>query len=282
MSLPCRSLHTKYRSGYTTCSKSTTVKQQRLSWVPVRARRYEYPHPPLLALAWTPTHQLTPTLATHTHTHTHTQAGLESITVAHLAVSSQCLGFLADFAPKFRARLEAVLPPNGTVFLKHLDRFSRDATNHRNEFYSKMVLMVKEGPSYAKAWKPANWMSEGTQGISSLLKELARILKKGGLEKILDKAQLRFVVYPVLYMYFLKIKSCISEMRNLDTDASLLAKVQQDLLHYKVNVENLGFSVLRSAVSDPSWLPDDDEMLPEGDDEVLALFLPEGSSSKQG
>ena len=226
------------------------------------------------------------------------QAGLEAITVSHLAVSAQCLSFLADFAPRFRTKLEAVLPAQSTVFLQNLDRFSRDAINHRNEygsywgffsiiwyhpkklhrFYVKIILMVKEGPAYTTVWKPANWSTEVTPGINALLKEVGRILRKGGLERVLDRQQLRLVLYPILYHYYVKIKTCVTGLVNLRGDDQALQKVTQDLLHYKANVENFGFSVLRSAVArdvaDTSWHSDaGDEALPEADSEVLALFI---------
>eukprot|EP01059_Diplonema_ambulator_P031992 TRINITY_DN6063_c0_g1_i4.p1 TRINITY_DN6063_c0_g1~~TRINITY_DN6063_c0_g1_i4.p1 ORF type:complete len:306 (+),score=103.11 TRINITY_DN6063_c0_g1_i4:414-1331(+) len=202
-------------------------------------------------------------------------AGIGTITVSHLAVSAQCLSFLADFAPRFRRRLEAVLPPKSTVFLKNLDRFAKEAIDHRNEFYVKVVLMVKEG---LKEWKPEQWRKEGGAWILTLLKEVGRLLKKGGLERLLEKKQLRVVMYPILYSYYVKMKTCIGGIKNLREDPVLLKKVKEDILHYKVNIENFGFSVTlstkaRDLTDAANWLPTGDEALPEPDDEVLALFL---------
>ena len=200
-------------------------------------------------------------------------AGIETITVSHLAVSAQCLSFLAEFAIHVQARLELILPKKGQVFLKQLSRFSKESANHRNEFYVKVVLMVKEN---MREWKTgSDWLVAGTSWINSLLKDIGRLIKKG-LEKIMEKSQLRVVVYPILYFYFVKIRDVVRSVKR-SPDPNLAEKLKEDILYYKVNIENFGFSVLISSVArdftaSEQWLPSNDEQ-PENDDEVLQLFL---------
>eukprot|EP01060_Flectonema_neradi_P011762 TRINITY_DN1875_c2_g2_i1.p1 TRINITY_DN1875_c2_g2~~TRINITY_DN1875_c2_g2_i1.p1 ORF type:complete len:854 (+),score=129.76 TRINITY_DN1875_c2_g2_i1:59-2620(+) len=200
-------------------------------------------------------------------------AGIETITVSHLAVSAQCLSFLSEFAVHVQARLELVLPKKGQAFLKQLTRFSKEAANHRNEFYVKVVLMVKEN---MRAWKTgSDWQTTGTQWINSLLKDIGRIIKKG-LERIMEKSQLRVVVYPILYFYFVQIRDVVRSVKR-SPDPAVAEKLKEDILYYKVNIENFGFSVMISSVArdftaSEEWLPTTDEQ-PDSDEEVLDLFL---------
>ncbi|KAJ9470959.1 Vacuolar protein sorting-associated protein 54 [Diplonema papillatum] len=204
-------------------------------------------------------------------------AGIETITVAHLIVSAQCLSFLSAFALSFKARLQAVLPPKSSVFLKNLDRFSKEAADHRNEFYVKVVLMFKEGQ---REWKPDNWSLSGSAWISEMLKDIGRLLKKkAGVERLLERRQLRTVMYPILFHCFAKIKQCVSNIPNLRSEPGLLDRVKEDIIHYKVNIERFGFSVLtstkaRDLTAANTWLPEEDEKLPESEEDVLAVFLP--------
>eukprot|EP01063_Lacrimia_lanifica_P005595 TRINITY_DN13351_c0_g1_i1.p1 TRINITY_DN13351_c0_g1~~TRINITY_DN13351_c0_g1_i1.p1 ORF type:complete len:933 (+),score=417.67 TRINITY_DN13351_c0_g1_i1:133-2931(+) len=204
-------------------------------------------------------------------------AGIGTITPAHLAVSAQCLTFFAAFAPLFKARLAAVLPAKGQLFLKNIDRFAKEATDHRNEFYVKIVLMVREGVNMMAEWRADQWLEKGSGWITGLLKDAARLLKKAGLERILEKQQLRVLFYPLFHAYHNKIAACTMKMKAIHGDAALLKKVKGDILNYKANVENFGFSVVVAATARD--LSDAEEWgtaeaLPDPADAVLALYLP--------
>eukprot|EP01062_Namystynia_karyoxenos_P013679 TRINITY_DN14919_c0_g1_i2.p2 TRINITY_DN14919_c0_g1~~TRINITY_DN14919_c0_g1_i2.p2 ORF type:complete len:454 (+),score=160.61 TRINITY_DN14919_c0_g1_i2:1547-2908(+) len=205
-------------------------------------------------------------------------AGLETITATHLGVASQCLSFLADFAPRLKARLALILPAKGQTFLKNLDRFTKDVTDHRNEFYVKIITMVKERLEMDVSWRPEHWDQHGASWVLALLKELGRLLRRGGLERLIERQQLRQVVYPILYYYHSRMQACIQKIPGLQGNEALRGKVRDDILTYKVNVEKFGYSLTvgsraRDLSSAASWLPQGDEELPEDDDACVALFF---------
>eukprot|EP00668_Euglena_longa_P012307 GGOE01014746.1.p1 GENE.GGOE01014746.1~~GGOE01014746.1.p1 ORF type:complete len:898 (-),score=315.12 GGOE01014746.1:106-2799(-) len=188
-------------------------------------------------------------------------AGLKTITTFHLALAVQCLSFVLTLVPYLRARYLPLLPTRHATFVSTmLDRYWKEVTTHRNEFYTKIVNIMRDRltSSPELAVDPSKWADVGSGHIRLLIAEIGKLWKV--LKQYFHLDQTQHVFSETVQHYNRHLRQMFRGMA-LD-DPALWEKVVADVKNYKVNIERFGIRVL---------LPD----IPEDNTEeaVLAFFL---------
>ncbi|KAH9578165.1 Vacuolar protein sorting-associated protein 54 [Trypanosoma melophagium] len=169
---------------------------------------------------------------------------LQTITMQHMAIASQNLGFLYDAIPLMQKRwLKATssdrLPPS---ICDDMARVRKDCWTFRCELLGKISALVREKVDGLGTVSAAQWQPSGNEWVMTMLREVARLMR--ALKPLMPAEDCRGVVVPLLGTFARMIRAVtLSPI----VDADLRAIMESDVIVFKTNVEKFGFDVLRCA-----------------------------------
>ena len=174
------------------------------------------------------------------------QGTLTAISTSHLALASQCMAFLGALIPLLQKRLERLSDDQRVSFLVTLDRVRKDVVEHRNEFYAKIVSMLRDRVASSNV-DPSQWATHGNAWVLGMLKEGARMLKS--LKPILNPPSLRAVCKPAFCFFAQRIKDALAHVPGMQgglssLDKDLRKRILDDVALFRLNLNKFGFSLI--------------------------------------
>jgi vacuolar protein sorting-associated protein 54 len=169
------------------------------------------------------------------------QGALEAVLPKHYAVAVQSVAFLAALTPRLQRRLARLSNAKSMGFTKNLERVARELADHRTEFFVKLVEIFRQRVQ-GYTVEPAAWGAKGNAWVLVLLKECLKYWVKG-LKPLMGHCAIaeRSVVIGLVNAMSHRIREVAVQI----TDETDIAKLRQDLLVYKTNVEKiLGYGVV--------------------------------------
>ncbi|CUG94259.1 vesicular trafficking protein, Vps54, putative [Bodo saltans] len=171
---------------------------------------------------------------------------LQTISVQHLGLASQCTACLAELTPLLQKRYFRFVPSDKlSAFIeKDFDRACKEFISHRDAFLSKVISVVKENVDKLSKFKPEEWMQKGNYFVMEMLRELARVRK--ALKPLLRTVDLRSVLIPLIAICTRNLCG-VARAIPAEVIKKLEGQVLSDIHLFKLNIEKFGFWTQRCA-----------------------------------
>lgn len=169
---------------------------------------------------------------------------LQTISVQHLGLASQCIACLAELTPLLQRRYYRFLPSDKlSAFVeKDFDRACKEFLSHRDAFLSKIISVVKENVDKLAKFKPDDWQQKGNSFVMEMLRELARVRKT--LKSLLRTIDLHAILIPLIAICTRNLCN-VSRSIPADVMAKAEGQVLSDIHLFKANVDKFGYWALR-------------------------------------